>query len=159
MNSGCAYKSWKTVQALTLEARTGRKMATYPLRRRAPRRLKRVDGFCTFCMRTHVVLESSPTTAGQVPRAEAKTAAEDSESEANQPFWTLALVVPGYLLKDDEEEEDGDKKMVPAKAATKKATDFGLSRSLSHKFQTIRPQPRQQPKSLTKTRRTRARRW
>ena len=71
----------------------------------------------------------------------------------------------GNLLKDNEAEEDGNKKMVPAKPATKKATDFGfscggqfvaqrLSRSLSHKFQTIRPQPRQQPKSLTKTRRT-----
>ena len=91
---------------------------------------------------THVVLESSPTTAGKVPRAKAKTAAEDSESEAKQPFSTLALVVPGNILKDDEEEEDGDKKMVPAKAATKKATEFGLSRSLPHKFQTIRPQPR-----------------
>ena len=75
--------------------------------------------------------------------------------------------MPGNLWKEDEEEEDGDKKMVPTKAATKKATDFGfscggqfvaqwVSRSLSHKFQTIRPQPRQQPKSLTKTRRTRA---
>ena len=74
--------------------------------------------------------------------------------------------MPGNLLKEDEEEEDGDRKMVPAKAATKKATENGfscggqfvaqrLSRSLSDKFQTIR----QQPKSLTKTRRTRARRW
>ena len=38
--------------------------------------------FLHFCMHTHVVLESSPTTAGKVARAQAKTAAEDSESKA-----------------------------------------------------------------------------